>query len=53
VTYGISYRVVETLDFALSDVALEWGDCCGGTVVCRFVSMEVGGKDCEFVSLLS
>ena len=47
------HRVVETLNFARSDVALEWGDCCGERVVCAFVSREVGGKDCECVSLLS
>ena len=42
VMYGICYRVVETLDFACSDVVLEWDDCCDEITVCIFVLTEVG-----------
>ena len=53
VTYCICHSVVVTLGFTRSDIALEWGVCCGETVVRIFVRMEVGGTDCQCVSVVS
>ena len=48
-TLCICHRVIETLGF----VVLECDNCCGETVVCIFVRMEVGGMDCQCVSVVS
>ena len=45
-TYGICYRVVETLGFVRSDVVQGSVNCCCEIVVYIFVHKAVGEKGC-------